>query len=203
MLIYLSLTTTVLRWAPLLSSSFYRKWYQDTERLSNLSKGTQLNFDSHDWIPSGLALDSTLLTSTYAALRNEMVQGDANSWEEVDIFPYIRFWYNAKNRLLHRYQNNFTLHLNAAPSSKATPKHQEKQETKHMQRKLPLVDMCPLPPPSTQDSIITVLLGRSTQANEQIVWKDTWILGPSRLFTLCFKNFGLYCFHKTGMTELE
>lgn len=69
-------------------------------------------------------------------------RGGARSSEEVNIFPYILIQCR-KHRLLHQHQNNFTFHLNATPSFKATPRPQEKQEAKCRQRKRPLLVVCP------------------------------------------------------------
>lgn len=71
-------------------------------------------------------------------------RGGASFSEEANIFPEILIQCR-KQRLLHQHQNNFTFHLNATPSLKATPRPREKQERKCRQRELLPFAMCPPP----------------------------------------------------------
>jgi len=129
-------------------------------------------------------------------------RGGARSSEEVNIFPEILIQ-GRKQRLLHQHQNNFTFHLNATPSFKATPRPREKQEESAGKGSCHHSPRAPPHHHRPHGAAAAWLPGQSPQATGQAIREDTGVLGPSKLFTFHFSDFWLHYFHKTEMTELE
>lgn len=115
----------------------------------------------------------------------------------------LRFWYNAESRdsCTNTKILPSTFHLNATPSLKATPRL-EKSKKESADKGSYYHSLVPLntPPPPTRSSSMVLLIVPRPRNRPSERTREFW--GPSRLFTLHFSDFWLYCFHK-NQDDLE